>query len=233
MPYNPLDDATIDTFIRFVNDANNNSQTDFKLADVSFYAIPNQYDHFISDGTRDDIQILYSGPLREQDGIGHYICIFYERDKNQVTIYDSLYYENIVLPTAIMNIIKRLYPSIRNGRGRVVFVKPKTIQRDGVTCGLFSIVHATGLLFGMRPENTRYKLKCFGDHGYYFRKHLVEIFLTRKITPFQTSKFALCTKRSEYLYENGYVDRFEKVKKSVKKLSNKIRKCCELRRCRI
>lgn len=129
----------------------------------------------------DDVQILY-GKVTGENAIGHVICIRYKASSRTLHIYDSLMKKTLD-PTQL-KIIQRLYPDIK---GRIIYEKPKTLQTDNSSCGVFAIMYATTLMLKKDPADIAFKLNnVHGDPSLYMRMHILKMFAHRKLSLFQS-----------------------------------------------
>lgn len=70
--------------------------------------------------------------------------------------------------------------------GDVIFIKPKTVQNDNTSCGLFTIAYATTLMLNEDPTKFSLKLNNIrGDQGLYLRLHILKMFANRKLFKFE------------------------------------------------
>lgn len=175
--------STLNKFTLFVNDAHNQGQTIYKMI-----PIPEWWSLFFRryskrDESTNDIEILFKPNPGSR--IGHYVCVYYDHQKNAVFIYDPLYVDGIDVHPKVRASLEKLYPSVKGGGGaEIVLVKPGTTQPDNVSCGLFSIAYATALIFGLDPKDMKLNSASSGDPAIYLRKHLEQIYRQRRITPF-------------------------------------------------
>lgn len=128
--------------------------------------MPDYYNSFTNDFAN-DIQILYDGDAK------HFICIFYNYNQNKVLVYDSAMLKR--LTDTQIKIINILYPSVPNED--IEFVRPKTIQSDSSSCGVFAMAYATTLILGKDPRFTALKLNraINGDQSLFLRRHIEDI----------------------------------------------------------
>lgn len=178
--------STLNKFTAFVSDAHNQGQTIYNMFPVPVWWSWFWYKRYSKrDESRNDIQILFKPNPKSK--IGHYLCVYYNHQKKEVSIYDPLYFDGIELHPKVRASLEILYPSVKSGGGaKIVHVKPGTTQPDNVSCGFFSIAYATALIFGQDPKDIKFKLASSGDPVVYLRKHLEQIYLQRKITLFPT-----------------------------------------------
>lgn len=125
-----------------------------------------------------DVQILFGGAGGQS--IGHWICMNYRVYDQNVYVYDSLYGQHFD-PTQ-KEIAFLLYPYHQD----IVYVDPKTYQRDATSCGIFSIFYATHLLLGEDPANIKPKLNnVYGDQSLYMRLHIMRMFANHQLAAFK------------------------------------------------
>lgn len=149
-----------------------------------------------------DVQIIYSGPSSAEKGLGHYVCIYYDAARNRVTVYDTLHVVGRSFGSKSKSILQRLYPNLNTDTG-IEFVRPKTLQNDFCSCGIFSIAHATAIIFNRMPENILLKVNCLFDQAYYLRKHLKQILLTKELRPFPTTTtHSYCSKAKNAIFQS-------------------------------
>lgn len=130
-----------------------------------------------SSNVTDDVQILFGGAGGER--IGHWICINYKVSNRNIYVYDSLYGKHLN-PTQ-KEIALLLYPYHQN----VVYVDPKYYQKDGTSCGIFSIFYATNLLLGKNPARIKPRLNnVYGDKSLYMRLHVIRMFVNHQLAAF-------------------------------------------------
>lgn len=176
-PNECLTDDSINCFIELVNKKYNGT---FEMADILLYQVPEFYKELAKNAT-DDVQILYGGRINDVKAIGHYICIFYKHTERRVYIYDSLFTQR--LTDTQQQIVKFLYPLAKYQR----FVKPKTLQPDSTSCGVFSIAYATTLILGRDPKHTSFKLNggsLFGDRSMSMRHHIKQMLTSGYVSLF-------------------------------------------------
>lgn len=102
-----------------------------------------QYERTPEEAHLDDVQILFEGRFGPKS-IGHYICIHYRANEQKVYVYDSLYSKKISQRSS--NIIEKRFQSVK-----VEFVRPRTLQPDGCSCGVFAAAYATTIILGENP----------------------------------------------------------------------------------
>lgn len=62
----------------------------------------------------------------------------------------------------------------------IVYVDPKTVQKDATSCGIFSIFHATNLLLQIDAANIEPRLNSvYGDQSLFMRFHIVRMFVNK------------------------------------------------------
>lgn len=126
----------------------------------------------------DDVQILFGGSS-DPSVMGHWFCIRYEATSRKVLVYDATMKD--ILEPIHRKIIHRLYPY----RSGIAFRKPKTIQTDETSCGLYSIIYATTIILGEEPAKYDLKLNyVLGDESLYMRLHILKMFAHRKLALF-------------------------------------------------
>lgn len=109
-----------------------------------------------------------------EQGIGHWICVYYRHSTNKVYIYDS--FNPVGIVTNIQKIIRVLYPSI-NVQTDIIMKPLKHAQQSAVSCGVFAAACATSLIFGKDPSNINFKI-CYQDgenEDRFLRQHLLNI----------------------------------------------------------
>lgn len=125
----------------------------------------------------DDVQILYGGVVHELGSVGHWICTHYQAATRTLFVYDSLYQRS--LTSNQLKVIKILYPK-RNSE--IIYVEPKYIQTEYVSCGVFAIFHATTILMGHDPTNVDLTLNYVnGDTSLIMRLHILKMFANRQL----------------------------------------------------
>lgn len=126
----------------------------------------------------DDVQIFFGG-ICDPSVMGHWFCIRYEATSRKVIVYDTIMKDT--LEPIHRKIIDRLYPY----RSGIVFRKPKTIQTDETSCGLYSIIYATTIILGKEPAKYDLKLNyVLGDESLFMRLHILKMFAHRKLVLF-------------------------------------------------
>lgn len=133
------------------------------------------------DRTHDDVQILFVPPSHGRS-IGHWIAIHYVANRRAVYVYDSL-------NTRTLNRKHRAIIRCRYGNGVTTdFVRPKVLQPDTKSCGVFAIAYITSILcykdpatyelqLGPTDEEEDESTKIMRDHlGDMFREHKIELF---------------------------------------------------------
>lgn len=135
--FEELSDNAMNFFIHMVNVKYNYDMiVTNAIEDTSLYSV--------FDLNHDDFQILFVPPLPGQK-IGHWIAMHYVADRRTVCVYDSLYTRSL----------KHIHWAIVHGRYgdnvTTVFVKPKVLQPDTKSCGVFAIAYITTLLCHENP----------------------------------------------------------------------------------
>lgn len=174
-PKGYLTDVSINFFIEIVNKKYNGT---FEMLDVLLYQTPEFYKDFAR-STKDDVQILYMGPVNDVEAVGHYVCIFYKHAEQKVYVYDSKALGS--LTDTQHQIVRDLYPSSKS----IEFVEPKTKQPDDESCGVFSIAYATALILGEDPKTRSFALdKKSKDSSMSLREHVKKMFVFKDLIKF-------------------------------------------------
>lgn len=175
-PNEYLTDPSILCFIDLVN---REYKGRFNMADVVLSQSPELFKEY-STTDKDDVQILYGGVIGNADAIGHYIAVFYKHSEKRVYVFDSLF--NKKLSDVQQKILKVLYPNARAIR----HIKPKTLQPDGTSCGVFAIASVTTAILGEDPKKRSFKLDGprAVDQTMGMRNHLKQILLSGKLSLF-------------------------------------------------
>jgi len=122
------------------------------------------------------IQLLYSSDdLTDRNSPnGHWVCSYY--DTKKLFIYDSLGGKNLHEHHRIY--LQQLYPNLLDLEKKKKVVFPQVdLQPNNNDCGVYAIAFAVSILYGLNPENVRYKNSAM-------RQHLSSIFETRTIEHF-------------------------------------------------
>lgn len=175
-----LSDDTINYFITFANRAQKLLSTKkYRLLDINLCQVPEQY-NIHAKFIEDDVQIMYGGKLNDVNAIGHYICVHYKHKERRVYIYNSL--PGTTLYDTQKESIRVLYPDYKS----IEFVKPKTTQNDGVSCGVFAIAYATTVILGKDPRLTPLKLykKAGADQSVFLRAHIIKMLTENELSLF-------------------------------------------------
>lgn len=134
----------------------------------------------------DDVQILYEGEMvRDEHAyeaqnqiIGHYICIRYESATSTVYVYDSSSCGH--LNKNSLDII-----NLRYNNPTIPHVKVRTMQPDGLSCGVFAIANATTLILSRDPASIDYKIDGQNQNkSLTLRKHLSNMIRDRQLSMF-------------------------------------------------
>lgn len=186
-----VDDTIVQRFIQMVQETTGRDMRNVWCVEYRNEIANGVYEYFqyIPDTplVEDDVQILFNGDNFEaRSHLGHYICVHYSIESRQVSVYDSLYDtvnpRRNVLSQRHLDIINQRYP---NRLPNIDFVKPRTLQTDGVSCGVFAIAYATMLLFGRNPGNTALKIDRTGNsRTASLRRHLAEMLIARQLRLF-------------------------------------------------
>lgn len=111
------------------------------------------------------VQILH-------DGKSHWFTMsnVWSRNKNQVQIYDSWYRRNLYVKNPMFKFfLRRLLvkdEDTRNTRNIECSVEPVQRQNNDIMCGVYAIVFATDLCFGINPSNKIYDQDLLRQHLY-------------------------------------------------------------------
>lgn len=83
-----------------------------------------------------------------------------------------------------MGIIDRRYPD----RSAIEFVRPKTMQRDGLSCAVFVMAYATAILLNFDPANVEFNVDFNHptNQTKELRKHLIRMIRSQELTMFPT-----------------------------------------------
>jgi len=173
-----LDDQCVDKFIALANSQKSGNQM---ISTICAQDPTEEYEFYKQtdvESSLDDIQIIFEGEAGDEN-IGHFICIFYEAERQIVFVYDSLYRKK--LSRRALKILRARYPNYVG----YVFILPKTTQPDGQTCGVFAIAYATSLLYGVDPAKYELYLNpaCI-DSTKDLRMHLSNMLRNNDITLF-------------------------------------------------
>lgn len=132
-------------FMELVNNA-----TDFKMINPILTPFDDEFKRPENETHLNDLQIFYEGGLNQIGG-GHYFCAYYDAKLKTVFVYDPLR-QGYLSPRT-----KKLF-EIRYLKAKVNFIKPRTKQPDGVSCGILSTAYATAIIFGRDPAKVPFKI---------------------------------------------------------------------------
>lgn len=166
-----LEDYHIDAFISIAND---NSQYD--MITVLTVQIPELYTRRPGEDLNDDLQILFDGS-GGPDCIGHFFCIHYRANEHTVYFYDSLHIK--MLTARLQRVVDIRYPGCA-----VEFVKPKTLQPDGFSCGVFAAAYATTIILGEDPAEYPLQLMGREDQTLELRNHMAKMLQENRLSLF-------------------------------------------------
>ncbi|XP_031627341.1 uncharacterized protein LOC116343437 [Contarinia nasturtii] len=192
-PWRLLSDDAINYFINFVNEAQMKMPSikkKYHLLEVTVSQFPDECKHFAKTD-QDDVQIMYGGAggvVGGENAIGHYVCVHYLHEKQEVHVYDSLLRTN--LNSRQTEVLKVLYPKV-DLTNSLHFIRPKTTQYDASSCGVFSIAYATTVIFGKDPHTyilqlstTKPFFESSVDYSVSLRKHLIRMLETENFSIF-------------------------------------------------
>lgn len=180
--YDDLSTDAVHEFIKLFNDFNINPNMD-QMIDVTCAAVKEMY---ARQTTNDDVQILYEGRIVRNENdysiqnniIGHYICIRYDSATNTVYVYDSSSFGQLDENSSEIINLRYNNPAIQHARVR-------TMQPDGLSCGVFAIANATTLIFGQDPAAVDYKIDCQNrNKSLTLRKHLSKMIQDKQLAMF-------------------------------------------------
>ncbi|XP_055304778.1 uncharacterized protein LOC129569694 [Sitodiplosis mosellana] len=167
--------------MNFFTNMVNNIQNKFKMVNPIYFKKKCAYSNFSVD--QNDIQILFIYPDKTQKNIGHYIAIYYNADTKIVDIYDScveMYTDDQkrdIKRELKEEILDRMYPNNKYA----VWKRPKSLQKDDYSCGVFAIAYALLLFQGKKPENDEIPFLAFDT--FYLRQFLGKMFEENKLLP--------------------------------------------------
>lgn len=173
-----LEDIHVDVFMSMVN---RNTAFDMitVLAMQSDWSLEH-YERPPEEAHLDDVQILFEG-LAGPQNLGHFICIHYRSEERKIYVYDSLYWQRISQNS--LNILDIRYPGYSKP---LQFVKPKTKQPDGISCGVFASAYATTIILNENPAE--YRLLLGSDRDYdttlFLREHLADMLERNELSLF-------------------------------------------------
>lgn len=141
-PHTMLSGTTIDLIAEILA-----KKSKFKPQSVFIHLKGELYESCKED--ENDVQILYGNN-------SHWICSYYNADKKQFYLYNSLYHANGRLLKAQATVLRKLYPFIPRNEllGKVVFKEPILKQRDGISCGLFALHYMRTIIKGKFPDQS-------------------------------------------------------------------------------
>lgn len=122
-----------------------NNVTDFKMINPIMTPFDDEFKRADNETHLDDLQIFYGG----DESSGHYTCTFYNALLNTVFVYDNT--------TELCERIKYLF-ALRYPKAEIHEVVPLTKQPDDDSCGIFSIAHATAIVFHHDPATVLLKI---------------------------------------------------------------------------
>lgn len=173
--YGYLTTDAIEMFLNVAGKLTNRTMISVACAQIEGVYAREDFHKYIDE---DDLQILFDGNFND---VGHYICVYYKAADRTVYVFDSMKFE--YLSKDIKQIIDDRYPDTP-----VKYIRPKTKQPDGCSCGVFSIAYATHLILGLDPAITSLKLdKNFGKRTVSLRKHIAKMITHKKLRPFPTA----------------------------------------------
>lgn len=150
----------------------NNNVTDFNMINPILTPFEEEFKRPENETHLNDLQIFYSGDYTG----GHYTCTFYNVSLETVFVYDNA--NDICERTR--NLITLRYP-----KAQINFVIPMTKQPDEESCGIFSIAHATAIVFGHDPATVSLKIDDKEkNRTISLRKHLAKILSENQLEMF-------------------------------------------------
>lgn len=125
----------------------------------------------------DDVQVLFLGRV---ENVGHYVCIHYVAGERILYVYDPLGSSDSA--DSYNTILRRRYPQL----SRIVYRRPRVLQPDYISCGVFSLVYATTVILGGDPTETDLQLNSMNtrDNTMILRQHLANSIESRQLTLF-------------------------------------------------
>lgn len=174
--------------MRFFINMVNKTHHKFTMLEPILFQEPKVYS-FLSIKDKDDIQIfyVYTDENSKKLGYGHFISAYYDSNTKKVWIYDSLVNsytdENKRFIESNTEQIHRLYPEHLG----FVWKRPKNIQTDNVSCGVYAIAYTLLLLDGKDPEQQEIIWPIYTDKSndvIFLRKFISIMFQTNRLWKF-------------------------------------------------
>lgn len=180
-----LTDHTINHIGKMINDCTHGKRFELKLQNT--LELSNNLNRIQPVSGRDDVQFLFQDPANKNDpkAIGHWICINYVYQSNELDVYDSL--NSKYLPPENLKTIEKLYPTCPTIRYRTLLYT----QTNDRSCGVFASANAISLALQYQPYQLNYKIskRAGTDESAFLRKHLLEIINSKKLSPFPVALF--------------------------------------------